>query len=196
MRKNPVGWGVMLLAVVLACAVSACEKKTIPFQAAESGQGNINEAGAAGGLGSSDSSRWRDMALSGEQRRALQGDAAMQSFMNDDIYFDFDSFTLVDAAKKTLDRKAEFMNRHPDVKVIIEGHCDERGTHEYNLALGERRARSAWQYLVNSGVSQNRVTTVSYGQERPLSNGHDEASWAKNRRCHFDIPGMRESANQ
>ncbi len=190
MRRSPVGSGLVLLAVMLVFSISACEKKVIPFQVAP---GAGNEAGSAG-MGTGDS-RWKDMALSNEQKGALFADQATQSFMNDDIYFDFDSFVLSDTAKKVLDRKAEYLNHHPDVNVIVEGHCDERGTHEYNLALGERRAHSAWQYLVNSGVNQKQVATVSYGQERPLAAGHDEASWAKNRRCHFDIPGLRDSAN-
>lgn len=193
MRRSPIGLGFILLAVMLVFAMSACQKKTVPFQTAD-GPGGPGGPGMGGAGMGSDSSRWKDTVLTDEQKRALLADRATQSFLNDDIYFDFDSFTLVDAAKKALDKKAEYLNRHPEVSVVVEGHCDERGTHEYNLALGERRAHSAWQYLVNSGINQKHLSTVSYGQERPLAGGHDESSWAKNRRCHFEIPGLKDTA--
>jgi peptidoglycan-associated lipoprotein len=108
-----------------------------------------------------------------------------QRFENEDIYFDFDSYVLTEPAKKILDEKIQFLKRYPKVRVTVEGHCDERGTNEYNLALGERRANSAMQYLANSGMSTQNLNAVSYGEERPLSTGHDEASWARNRRAHF-----------
>ncbi len=93
----------------------------------------------------------------------------------------------MDEAKAVLDRKVDFLRRYPKVSVTIEGHCDERGTNDYNLALGERRANAAWQYLVNSGIEPSRLNMISYGEERPVALGHDEASWAKNRRAHFVV---------
>jgi peptidoglycan-associated lipoprotein len=86
-----------------------------------------------------------------------------------------------------LKEKAAWLQDRPEVDVLIEGHCDERGTNEYNLALGERRAQSAKVFLVNMGIASSRLTTVSYGEERPLDPGHDEAAWAKNRRAQFVI---------
>ena len=98
------------------------------------------------------------------------------------IYFDFDKSNLKEPAVAKLDNVAEIMSKNADVKIRIEGHCDERGTSEYNLALGDRRANSAKKYLVDLGVSAERLSTISYGEEKPADPGHDEAAWAKNRR--------------
>ena len=98
------------------------------------------------------------------------------------IYFDFDKSNLKQPAVAKLDNVADIMSKNADVKVRIEGHCDERGTSEYNLALGDRRANSAKKYLVDLGVSAERLSTISYGEEKPADPGHDEAAWAKNRR--------------
>ena len=113
--------------------------------------------------------------------------AAMQMFMNEDVYFDFDSSALADMAKDVLARKAEFLRMAQDASVIIEGHCDERGTSAYNIALGDRRAESAKAFLLDLGIDANQLTTISYGEERPVDTGMKEESWAKNRRAHFVV---------
>jgi len=115
---------------------------------------------------------------------------AFQEFQNQDIYFDFDKYDLRTDARTTLDRKASFLNQNSSVRVQVEGHCDERGTNEYNLALGERRANAAKQYLTTAGISAGRLSTISYGEERPLDPGHTEAAWARNRRAHFVVTGQ------
>ena len=115
---------------------------------------------------------------------------AFQEFQNQDIYFDFDKYDLRTDARTILDRKASFLNQNSSVRVQIEWHTDERGTVEYNLALGERRANAAKQYLTTAGISAGRLSTISYGEERPLDPGHDEAAWARNRRDHFVITGQ------
>jgi peptidoglycan-associated lipoprotein len=102
-----------------------------------------------------------------------------------DIHFDFDKYDIRPGDAKLLDANAAWLRNHADHLVLIEGHCDERGTSEYNMALGERRARAASNYLVAHGVAARRITIVSYGEERPLCTEHDEACWAKNRRAHF-----------
>ncbi|MGE5246324.1 MAG: peptidoglycan-associated lipoprotein Pal [Betaproteobacteria bacterium] len=102
-------------------------------------------------------------------------------------FFDYDSSELSPEAQKALDGDAALLKKYPGWMVTIEGHCDERGTAEYNLALGERRAVAARTYLVSLGVSADRLKTVSYGKEFPFDPGHDEAAWAKNRRAHFVI---------
>ncbi len=200
MGRRVRGLSCFLPALLLVFALSACQKKEIPFQAAggipAAGMGAGAGMGPGGpgmspgfGAGSSmglDESKWRELGLMTEpERREFMQKS--QEFENDDIQFDFDSFLLSDAAKRILDKKAAFLNKYPKVTVMVEGHCDDRGTNEYNLALGERRAHSAWQYLVNSGINQTRVSTISYGEERPLATGNDESSWAKNRRDHFDL---------
>lgn len=113
--------------------------------------------------------------------------AAMQMFMNEDVYFDFDSSVLGAIAKEVLSRKAEWLRENSDELVIIEGHCDERGTNAYNIALGDRRAESAKAYLVDLGIDSSRLTSISYGEERPVDVGSNEEAWAKNRRAHFVV---------
>jgi len=106
-----------------------------------------------------------------------------------DIHFEYDSAELRDADRQVLSQNAEFLKSHDYIKVTVEGHCDERGTVEYNLALGERRARNAYDYLVSLGVGADRLKTVSYGKEIPLCQESSETCWARNRRAHFAITG-------
>ncbi|UWX57016.1 peptidoglycan-associated lipoprotein Pal [Chlorobaculum sp. MV4-Y] len=103
-----------------------------------------------------------------------------------DIFFDFDRSRINPAGEAQLKTNAEWMAANKDKSIIIEGHCDERGTSEYNMALGERRAQSAMQGMMSFGADQARMSTVSYGEEKPFDSGHDEAAWAKNRRAHFE----------
>jgi peptidoglycan-associated lipoprotein len=103
--------------------------------------------------------------------------------VGDRVFYDFDSSTLSAEAQATLDRQAAWLSQYGDVKVVVEGHCDERGTREYNLALGERRANAARKYLVGKGVDAARVSTVSYGKERPANAASNDAAWAENRRA-------------
>jgi len=120
----------------------------------------------------------------------IQGGAAASGSEDSplaDIQFELDSATLTDQARATLEKHALWLQGRRDVKVTIEGHCDERGTVDYNLALGEQRARAARDYLASLGVAASRLRVVSFGKERPLDPGHDEAAWAKNRRDHFAV---------
>ena len=114
------------------------------------------------------------MAAEPEKKQALE-----------DIHFDFDRFDIMPADKSILQDNAEWMKANSGKKVTIEGHCDERGTVEYNLSLGEKRAKEAMNYLVTLGVDSGRLNTISYGKSRPLDPGNDEGAWAKNRRDHF-----------
>ncbi len=112
----------------------------------------------------------------------LRGDAnpALQT-----IYFAFDSSKLDDAAKQRLDANAKWMKENPGTSLTLEGHCDERGTNEYNLALGERRAQTSYKYLVTLGINKDQLRTQSFGEEFPADPGHDEGAWSKNRRVEF-----------
>ncbi len=103
------------------------------------------------------------------------------------VYFDFNSSGLREDTKSTLEGNVKFLKDHADVKVQVEGHCDERGGVQYNLALGERRAKAVKSYLVAMGISSKRISTISFGKERPVSFGHDESSWSQNRRGNFVI---------
>ena len=104
-----------------------------------------------------------------------------------DIHFDFDQYSISQEDREILSSHADYLLKNKNVKIIIEGNCDERGTTEYNLALGDRRSQEAKKFLVNSGVDQKRIKTISYGKERPLDPDHNEEAWAKNRRDHFVV---------
>lgn len=145
--------GILLLA--------ACE--TAP------GDGSGADGSGAGGYGS------------GSSAPGTQGD--LEKNVGDRVFFGYDSSVLTSEGQSTLQRQATWLNQHSNVKVVIEGHCDERGTRAYNLALGERRASSAKNFLTSLGVDASRVTTVSYGKERPAVVGSDDSSWAQNRRA-------------
>lgn len=131
--------------------------------------------------------RLREEGLAEEAKARMQREAraARESFLNELIHFEFDKSRLLPEAKAILRVKAEWLKANPEAQAIIEGHCDERGTNEYNLALGDRRAQSAKTYLVDLGIAPERLTCISYGEERPLDPGHNEAAWAKNRRDQF-----------
>jgi peptidoglycan-associated lipoprotein len=101
------------------------------------------------------------------------------------VYFDFNSATLSSETKDALNNNAQFLKTNAKIKVQVEGHCDERGGVQFNLALGEKRAKGVREYLTAQGVEAGRITTISFGKERPLAFGHDEAGWGKNRRANF-----------
>ncbi len=104
-----------------------------------------------------------------------------------DVFFDTDQFELTSEAREILATNSQWLLQHPDVRILVEGHCDDRNTREYNLALGERRANAVRDYLTFLGVAGNRIETISYGEERPFALGNDESAWKLNRRAHFVI---------
>lgn len=135
-----------------------------------------------------------DAADSDAAKRALEEEAirkeqeaAKNAFISEDVYFDYDDASLTSSAQAVLQAKAGWLRNNPSASVVIEGHCDERGTTEYNLALGDRRANSAKTFLVDMGIPAASLKTVSYGEEMPVDPGKTEEAWAKNRRAHFTI---------
>ena len=120
-----------------------------------------------------------------EEDLAPAGDPAWVDSQLETPYFDFDRSSLSDSARLALDNNADFLLAHQEVNVRIEGHCDERGTTEYNLSLGDRRASSAKEYLILRGVAEDRLLVVSFGEERPADPGQNDAAWARNRRVEF-----------
>lgn len=104
-----------------------------------------------------------------------------------DVFFAFDKSDLTPEARDKLQQNADLLKKFPMATILIEGHCDERGTNEYNLGLGERRAAAAKNYLVSLGVNAGRIETISYGEERPFATGHNEEAWKQNRRAHFKL---------
>lgn len=129
----------------------------------------------------------KEAADKAKKEAAAQKAAILKELQIPDIYFDFDKYNLKPLAQSTLKSGAPAYLKYKDYKLVVEGHCDERGTVEYNLALGQKRADEAAKYLADLGIEKDRIKTISYGKEMPVDKGHDEAAWAKNRRDHFVI---------
>ena len=106
------------------------------------------------------------------------------------VYFDFDSYEVKSADREVIMAHAQYLASHPEAKVVLEGHADERGTREYNIALGERRAKAVSQLMLLQGASQSQIDVISFGEERPVALGHDESAWSANRRVEILYPGM------
>ena len=163
--------------IATVALVASCG--TAPSQQAASsgggGGGNVKQVAPSGHAG---------MASSTMPALSSQGGTQDDFVVNvgDRVHFDYDKFSLKPEARAVLDKQAAWLSNYPAVTISIEGHCDERGTREYNLALGDRRANSVKDYLVALGISSHRIRTISYGKERPVALGSNEEAWAQNRR--------------
>jgi len=129
----------------------------------------------------------REAAEKAKRDAAAKAAAILKELQIPDVNFDFDKYNLKPEAQAILKASAPAYLKYREYKLVVEGHCDERGTAEYNLALGDKRASEAAKYLMDLGIEKERIKTITYGKEMPLDNGHDEAAWAKNRRAHFVI---------
>ena len=129
----------------------------------------------------------KETAAKAKKEEAVQAADILKELQIADIHFDYDKYNLKPEAQEILKKGAPAYLKYRNYKLVVEGHCDERGTNEYNLALGENRAMEAANYLSNLGIEKERIKTISYGKEMPLDKGHDEAAWAKNRRAHFVV---------
>ncbi len=148
----------------------------------ETPPGGANAAGGGAGAGAGKTGAGISSSeLQGQPPPGTQQD--LEISVGDRVFFDYDSSVLSPTATQTLDKQGAWLKQYPNVVVTVEGHTDERGTREYNLALGDRRANAVKNYLVALQVPADRVLTISYGEERPVDPGHDEAAWAKNRRA-------------
>jgi peptidoglycan-associated lipoprotein len=181
-----------LVAAVTLVTAAACGKKTPPVARPMPPPPPVTGTATPARPGSPPEPAREPVSVPSEPMR----DDAISSASLDDlnknsllkpVYFELDSSELSATNQKTLDENAALLKRYPSWAVTIEGHCDERGTAEYNLALGERRAGTARAYLVSLGIAADRLRTVSYGREFPFDPGHDEAAFSKNRRAHFVI---------
>jgi peptidoglycan-associated lipoprotein len=173
----------LLVAAVFVFAVS-CQKKTVAVE-----KGSVTTAQGDGY--NSATADYSDMAEENMDTPAATragNSAKMNAYvMQEDIFFEFDKFTLTPVAKETLVKNAKWLRMNRDVIITIEGHCDERGTNAYNLALGDRRSETVKTFLVDLGIDRSRLATISYGEEKPLVPGQGEDAWAQNRRAHFLI---------
>ncbi|MCK4548685.1 MAG: peptidoglycan-associated lipoprotein Pal [Candidatus Krumholzibacteria bacterium] len=122
-----------------------------------------------------------------EEETAVIEEEELESLVLEDIYFDFDKYSIKGEFKGVLEANAELLLSRSDAVLVIEGHCDERGTAEYNLALGEKRAKAVIDFYLAYGIDAGKLSMISYGEERPFDNGHDEDAWAMNRRAHMLI---------
>ena len=162
----------------------SCAKKMVQNEPEPLTQSEVSKTPDRSAMEADQAKQKQDDHLRSEEAAS---EAAGAAFVNETIHFSFDSALLSDQAQQILNDKADYLRTNSGVTVTVEGHCDERGTDAYNIALGERRAESVKNFLVDLGISANRLNSVSYGEERPIAIGQDEASWAKNRRAQFVI---------
>lgn len=192
-RSNALPLTVTVLALAALLAASGCRepqpdphgRPSAPLGQADGDgdAGAVDETGAAPADEAErrDADQWREAEAGADGRR----DEDVLGDRLDPIYFDFDRSAIRPDQQAVMEANARWLRDHPDVRVLVEGHCDERGTREYNLALGDRRANSARQFLISLGIDPSRIDTISYGEERPADPGHNETAWARNRRAEF-----------
>ena len=202
MRRTIQLFIIFCLAVSLISFGSSCAKKQVKEEAppvvdtsaADEARRLAEEEAARKRAAEEEAARQRAAEEEAARKRAAEEEAArkalqdqINAFESEKIYFDYDKADLKPEAQATLEKKARFLEANSSYSVSIEGNCDERGTNEYNLALGERRADAAKKYLTSLGISAGRITTVSYGEEKPVASGHDESAWSQNRRDEFKL---------
>lgn len=179
----------ILMLITLPLMVMSCAKKGIQTNQATSEDGTldaevIEDDNVIGDINAEGTLTEEEMASQEQEKKAL---AVKEEFVDENIYFEFDSATLTIEAQEILRKKAHWLEKNPDVVIVIEGHCDNRGTEAYNLALGERRAESAKAFLTDLGIDVTKIMTISYGEERPINPDDTEEAWANNRRASFVI---------
>jgi peptidoglycan-associated lipoprotein len=193
MKKSLAILGIIGLIVCFSFTVmTGCAKKSAVKEQAVSAEDKAAAEKAAKEAAMREAARAKETPLKEAEAKVATGAEATGAAVKEemtfkDALFDFDKFSLKPESRDILKGLAEWLTKNKDKGVLIEGNCDERGTTEYNLALGERRAKEAMKYLVELGVNGKRIKTISYGKERPLDPGHTEEAWEKNRRDHFVV---------
>ena len=175
-------WAVLALSVAALIATGCAKKQTVKSE------GTQGAAGAASAPSVSEAPVKEAPPPSGQLASTAEAGVAVteeKPSQFDDVRFDFDKSELTEDGRRTSQVVADYLKKNPKAKLLVEGHCDERGTAEYNMALGERRATAVMTYLVSLGVPKGTLSTISFGKEKPLDPGHGEGAWAKNRRAHF-----------
>jgi peptidoglycan-associated lipoprotein len=177
---------ILCLGVILfGCSKKAVVKEEPSVKSAEELQAR-KDAKEADRIREEEMKKEFEKSLVAKKTPGIEG-VVLESKMLRDIHFDFDRYNIRLEEAEVLKENSTLLKKYPGMRFQIEGHCDERGTGEYNLALGERRANSAKKYLVSLGIQPSRISTISYGEERPFDPEHNEEAWAKNRRAHFVI---------
>ena len=179
---------VTVLILCIGLVMMGCPKKTVVKEepSVKTGEAAKPEAERAAKEKEAKTKEQFEKSLVAERTPGIEGQVFESSLLKD-IHFNFDKYDIRPGDAAILKENAALLKKFPNVKVQIEGHCDERGTVEYNLALGERRANRTKDYLVSLGISTARISTISYGKEKPLDPGHNEEAWANNRRAHTII---------
>jgi len=173
----------LLVLIAAICLLAACETAPKDGGASSSDGAESSTAASTTTSSSSSTSSSSDATSGSSSASAAMSPSEELTKIGDRVFFDYDSSALSDDAKATLSAQAAFLSANPAVKITVEGHCDERGTREYNLALGDRRATAARDYLVAQGVDAARIRTISYGKERPSFIGSNPYAYSKNRRA-------------
>jgi peptidoglycan-associated lipoprotein len=192
--------GILILVLCLGLIMAGCPKKTVVKEEPSVKKGEeaaLAEREKASKLEAEKAAKESELAKMKEEEARKEFEKGLvekrepgiegevfESKLLKDIHFDFDKYDIRPGDAEILKENAALLMKYPKVKIQIEGHCDERGTVEYNLALGERRASNTKEYLLSLGITADRISTISYGKERPLDPGHNEEAWAKNRRAH------------
>ena len=178
-------WAVLALSVAALVATGCAKKQTVKSEGTQGGTGAASapSVGEAPVKEAPPAPPPSDQLASAAQAGVAVTEEKPSQF--DDVRFDFDKSELTEDGRKTCQVVADYLKKNPKVKLLIEGHCDERGTAEYNMALGERRATAVMTYIGSLGVPKAALSTVSFGKEKPLDPGHNEEAWGKNRRAHF-----------
>lgn len=167
---------ITLVLTLAAAALAGCGRKSVSVPPAPPAASGGSTGGASGGSGDTPG---------GGSAGGSNSSGTAVALAVEPVFFGYDSHTLDESSRAVLDRNARALRDNPNANVLIEGHCDERGTAEYNMALGELRAQAASRYLIDAGVTPSRISTISYGKERPFEEGNSESAWAKNRRAHL-----------
>jgi peptidoglycan-associated lipoprotein len=171
---------VMILSAMLL--TTSCAKKEMQTEQVSTTQPEIQEVAPEKSSGEVEEAA-RLLEEDRLLKEAAAREAARKAFVSENVRFAYNSYDLSNQAQRILNNKADYLRMNSGVKVTVEGYCDERGTEAYNIALGKQRAESVKKFLVDQGISTDRLVTVSYGEKKPIALGHDEASWAKNRRA-------------
>ena len=184
------GLSILIVTFCLGFIISGCPKKTVvkeePSVTSAGESETRKDAKEADRIREEAVKKEFEKSLVAKQTPGIEG-VVLESKMLKDIHFDFDKYSIQLGEAEILKENSALLKKYPGMKFQIEGHCDERGTGEYNLALGERIASSVKKYLVSLGIEPGRISTISYGEERPFDQGHNEDAWTKNRRAHFVI---------
>ena len=179
MRREKSWIWMVLFAILLLVSLSGCQYELVKKKRAVTPEDEQ-------ALREAEERRIFEESLTAKKYPGIEGKVLESTFLKD-VYFAFDRYDLTDEARRTLTENAKIVLAHSNLMIQIEGHCDERGSNEYNLALGEKRSVGAKLYLIRLGVKGSQISTISYGEEMPANPGHTEEAWAKNRRCHFVI---------